>query len=186
MSQGRNIAIGAVAFVVATLAIVSLLYQSTEPGDVELDIDPAPEVGKIAPAPAPASKPRTRVDPRPRDTPVPASLARPNPTTENVPPDVKQDYNYAMRDAVKEARIQCIAPYVDEVGMLEPATMVMDAVVTDGELTDISLRSVGDMPKDVVDCARDAAWAIDWPSWDGQGELRFQETFTVSNRSGSR
>ena len=186
MSQGRNIAIGAVAFVIATVALVSLLYQSTDPGEVELDIDPAPELGK-APAPAPASapQPRTRPDPRPRDTPAPRVEPRPKP--DPVPPDIRQEYNYAMRAAVKELRLQCIQPYVDDAGLVEPSTMVVDAVVTDGELTDIGLRSVGaEIPVDVEDCARDAAWGIDWPTWNGSGELRFQETLTVSNRSGSR
>ena len=107
---------------------------------------------------------KAREEPEPEPTPVSA--------------DTRQEYNYAMRDAIKEMRLQCFEPWIEE----EPgpaATVVVDAVVTDGELTDIGIRGIGDVPDDVIECARDAGWAVDWPTFDGQGDLRFQETMTV-------
>lgn len=178
MSQARNIGIGAGLFVLATVALVALLYQPTDPGEVELDIDPAPEVA--APGPVPAAVPRPK--PRPRPEPEPEPDPEPAPVAEPVPPDVRTEYNYAMRDAVKEARVQCVEPYVADANLPQPATVIMDAVVTDGEVTDIAMRGIGDIPDDVIECARDAAWNVDWPTWEGEGELRFQETFTVANR----
>lgn len=179
MSQREWIA-AAIAGLVVVLLAVLVLYAGDAP------VEEAPVAEKSDP---PVTKPRPRPSaPRPArsrdDLAVAAPGNQPPVSTEAIPQDVKTEFNYAMRDAVKEARLQCVNPWLQSLGDEKPpaATFIMDAVVTDGALTDIALRGIGEIPEDVADCARDAAWAVAWPDFQGKGEVRFQETFTTTGQ----
>lgn len=178
MSQRSAIAL-VVGLALIAILLVAMLYQSGQSSG-----DP-PVIGEggaepVYRPPEPSPRP-ARPTPR-EELAVAAPGNQPSAATEPVPADVRKEFNYAMRDAVKEARVQCVNPWLSKLESPPPATFIMDAVVTDGELTDISLRGIGEIPTEVSDCARDAAWAVAWPSWDGKGEVRFQETFTTTGR----
>ena len=92
--------------------------------------------------------------------------------------------NYAVDDVLKLAREDCLVPWLSEMqsseGELEPAEIVMDVVLYDGQMADITFRSLTyDVPRDVVDCVAERAWSAEWPSWDLSGELRLQRSASV-------
>jgi hypothetical protein len=96
-------------------------------------------------------------------------------------PDDRRTMNYAVDGVLKEAKTQCLAPWLDKMPDAPPsAEFVFDALLFDGQLADIGMRSLTlDVPADVVSCVADLAWTTDWPTWELRGELRLQRSFDV-------
>lgn len=177
MTQGRMIG-AALGFVFLTIALVALLYQGGEPEPVEPAVIPDVEV----PAPVPAAPTPAPAPVRPKPAPPPAPAPEPEPERDRgatVPEDARMQYNYAVDDAIEEAKALCLQPWANREAE-GPVTLVMDAVVVDGELSEIALRGIQEVPGDVINCARDAAWNVDWPTFESEGELRFQRSFTAA------
>lgn len=89
--------------------------------------------------------------------------------------------NYAVDGVLREAKAQCLAPWLARQPEPPPsAEFVFDALLFDGQLADIGMRSLTlDVPAEVVSCVADMAWYTDWPTWDLRGELRLQRSFDV-------
>lgn len=108
----------------------------------------------------------------PEEAPEPAYLS----------PDDRRLMNHAMNDVLSEARDACILPWLDEQQEPLKAQFVLDAVLYDGQLYDVGIRSLDlEMPGAVSDCIADKAWYGDWPSWDLSGELRLQRSVAYKN-----
>ncbi|HHO53819.1 MAG TPA: hypothetical protein ENK18_23840 [Deltaproteobacteria bacterium] len=169
--------LAAIGSLVAVLLLGALIAQDTTP---DPPIAPPPVASSVAPsAPAPRA---TRVQlPRPADVQLPEPPREP-PAPAELTPDDRRRMNYAMNDVLIEAREACILPWID--GLEEPlkAEFVLDAVLYDGHLYDVGIRSLDlEMPTSVRDCIADKAWYGDWPSWDLQGELRLQRSVAYRN-----
>ena len=86
----------------------------------------------------------------------------------------------ALHGVVKEAHLRCLQPYVDTMPDDYDCDLVMDAVSTDGTISDITVRALDpDMPKHVIDCIVEVAWETDWPARNSIGERRYQRMFTA-------
>lgn len=146
--------------------------------------------------PAPAPRP---AKPKPAERPMPASVRIPLPPPRNVEPptppderpppapitpDDRRDMNFAVDRVLQAAREECLEPWLAGVDDAPPkAEFVFDAVLFDGQLADIGMRSLHlEVPRDVVGCVADRAWYADWPTWDLQGELRLQRSFEIDRR----
>ena len=89
--------------------------------------------------------------------------------------------NYAVDAVLQEAKVSCLEPWLKNNPEAPPSSeFVFDALLFDGQLADIGMRSLSlDVPAEVVGCVADAAWYNDWPTWDLDGELRLQRSFDL-------
>lgn len=142
------------------------------------------------PAEAPRPAPRPIEAPRPAQVriplPPPRSVEPPRPPDERpaearLTPDDRREMNFAVDAVIRAAREECLQPWLAGVDAAPPESeFVFDAVLFDGQLADVGLRSLDlPLPQDVVDCVADRAWYADWPSWELGGELRLQRSFGV-------
>jgi hypothetical protein len=183
VSPERRIGIGAaVVLLAATAGLLSMVLGGGGPGEaggaVEEPAAPSPE-----PVAHPGGVPRaTRAS-----LPPPAGIERPQPPPEPLPParvtpDDRREMNYAVDGVLRAARVDCLEPFLADAGA-EPGAeeeFVFDAVLYDGRLYDVGLRSMGhDLPDSVLACVADRAWYSDWPEWDLGGELRLQRSIAV-------
>jgi hypothetical protein len=107
----------------------------------------------------------------PREPPKPALLT----------PDDRRAMNFAVDDVVKAAKRDCLLPWLAKVAPDATSEFVIDAVLYDGRVVDIGLRSLDrELPPDVTSCVADRAWLSDWPEWDLPGELRLQREFDLT------
>ena len=165
---------------VALIAIVAALVLMRRP-------DPPPEEPPVArpspvrPAPAvPAPKAVRVALPPPADV-EPPRLPNERPPEVALTPEDRRSMNYAVDGVLREAKSQCLEPWLAKLPE-RPATteFVFDALLFDGQLADIGMRSLTlDVPADVVSCVADTAWYADWPTWDLRGEIRLQRAFDV-------
>lgn len=145
-------------------------------------VDPAPD--RPAPPPArPASPP-----PRPAPARGGARVSLPRPEAPPAAPAPRLDgaRKYALNDAVdgvvRDARGDCLAPWVRGAPDRGEVEFVLDVVAVDGEVVDFGLRAPGGeaLPPDVVQCLGDVVWGRDWARFEGlSGETRLQRSFTV-------
>lgn len=165
---------------IAVLAIVAAVWLFGRPDPPQSD--PAPvRPQAVRPAPAQPAPKAVRVA-----LPPPADVEPPRMPDER-PPDVaitaddRRSMNYAVDGVLQEAKTQCLAPWLARLPEPPPsAEFVFDALLFDGQLADIGMRSLTvDVPADVVSCVADKAWYTDWPTWDLRGELRLQRSFDV-------
>lgn len=131
-------------------------------------------------ATAPKRPANTRIPlPAPQDIPPPV-LPRERPEPAQLTPDDRQRMNIAVDAVLTAARTECLVPWLGREGDGEPVEIVFDAVLNDGRLVDVGLRSMRlEVPPDVLDCVADRAWYADWPEWDIAGELRLQRSIDV-------
>jgi hypothetical protein len=178
----KRLVIGGIgALVVAILLLGLLIAQDTGPdlGDVppapEVQVEPRPDPGPVASkAVRHALKPPADIEPPEPPDERPAEAA--------VTPDDRRAMNYAVDHVLRAARDECIVPWLDTIPEPTNAEFVFDAVLYDGQLYDVGLRSLSlDMPGEVVDCVADRAWYADWPTWDLGGELRLQRQVEYRN-----
>lgn len=177
--QGRIVLIGVGLVSLAVLLLMALVIAGSSDGPEE------------QPAPAPAARTSrsepVRAAPRAVRVPLPAPAGRAHPDVrERLAPvhltgDLKFTMNSAVDDAIRPARLQCLEPWVDSLTDARETEFVFDAVIHDGALADIGLRSLTEaVPEDVVACVADVVWDSDWPPMDVPGELRLQRTLTVT------
>lgn len=164
------------ALLLGLLAGVSLWFA----GDTDVLDVAQPTVGSATQPPGSVPEP---VEAAPEPVPDAPQPAEPEGFREQAPepmtPDVKRDFNYAMHDVVKESRFRCFTGWVEEEGMDASSTLVLDAVFEGGDISDISIRGLSDVPEDVLECVREVAWEQEWPPYAGGGETRFQRTFPL-------
>ncbi|MBX2796199.1 MAG: hypothetical protein KTR31_00980 [Myxococcales bacterium] len=176
----RTIAgLAVIAVIVAGLALFALGPQDTEPDVPEPVERPETKQDREVVKAYPRAKPIPL--PRPPDIEVPEPLEdRPSPV--DIGHEEKLEMNYAVDDVLKEARDSCIVEWIDGIADPTEAEFVFDAVLVDGRLSDVTMRSLNlEMPQTVADCIRDAAWYADWPTWDLEGELRLQRQISYRN-----
>ena len=174
----RRLLAGLIVLGVLAIVIASLWTRRPDPAPPEVPVVRPPPV-KAAPA-APAPK-AVRVP-----LPPPADVEPPR-LPEERPPDVaitaedRRSMNYAVDGVLREARTECLEPWLAKLPERPAnAEFVFDALLFDGQLADIGMRSLTvDVPADVVSCVADMAWYADWPTWDLRGELRLQRSFDV-------
>lgn len=156
--------------------------------DTEVDA-PAPEpvAAEPAPPPAPANAP-LRVAERAklaRSAGVPEPEwpeERPEPSV--ITPDDKKKMNYAVDDVLRDARDECIVPWIDEIAEPVEAEFVFDAVLWDGQVYEAGIRSLNlEIPQPVLTCIGDKVWIREWPTWELNGELRLQRQITYRNEA---
>jgi hypothetical protein len=163
---------------VALLAVLAAAVLSRDP-DSPGPPTPPPSPAPVAP-PSPAPIAVRVALPPPADVDPPA-VPEERPADVPITPDDRRAMNYAVDDVLKEAEAQCLEPWLARLPERPGrAEFVFDALLFDGQLADIGMRSLTvDVPADVVSCVADAAWYADWPSWDLRGELRLQRSFDV-------
>lgn len=176
--QGRIVLVAVGLVSLAVLVVMGLVIA----GSSETPEPPAP----ASAAPSARIEP-VRAAPRAVRVPLPAPAGRAHPDVrERKDPvhlngDLKFTMNTAVDDAIKPARHECLEPWVDSLTNPRETEFVFDAVIHDGELADIGLRSLSEaVPEDVVACVADKVWEADWPTMDVPGELRLQRTLTVT------
>ncbi len=166
--------------VVAVLAIVGAVFLMRRP-------EPAPPVEHVVrpqpvkPAPAQPAPKAVRVPlPPPADV-EPPRLPDERPPDVALTPEDRRSMNYAVDGVLQEAKTQCLEPWLAKVPERPArAEFVFDALLFDGQLADIGMRSLTlDVPADVVSCVADRAWYADWPTWDLRGEIRLQRSFDM-------
>lgn len=124
-----------------------------------------PNVRVALPAPVGVDPPEL-----PREAPEPALLTG----------DDRRLMNVAVDDVLTAARSECLVPWLGREGDGDPVEIVFDAVIHDGRLVDVGLRSMRlEVPADVLECVADRAWYAEWPEWDLPGELRLQRSIEV-------
>lgn len=160
--------------------------EPTEPAEA---VAPAPQPNKPLTAPRTWSLPRPasavqELDPVAGQEPhVPAS--DPEPVRAAPPGSMTREETQAFQRAsmavTKEANDSCLRPWTERTGSVAEA--VMDVVVQDGVVVDVQLRSLTDLPTNVLDCIADLAWSQEWPVAVSEGEVRFQNSLAVGRRN---
>jgi len=159
------------------LMLGMLIAQDTIPEPAE---DAPPQVAAVRPHPAPLVRQPLR--PPPGITPPEPAAERPSPA--QLEPADRKLMNYAVDNVLKEARDDCILPWIDAIEDPLTAEFVFDAVLHDGQLFDVGLRSLSaEVPPTVLDCVAEKAWLGDWPTWNIQGELRLQRSTSYQNQA---
>lgn len=178
--NARVVAGGIVVVVVAAL-LWALIAQDTS---VEA---PESEVKVERPAPRAPDAPvqmATRAK-----VPRPAGIDEPEWPEERPPPsmitaDDKRKMNYAVDDVLRDAREECILPWIDALPDPLEAEFVFDAVLWDGQLYEAGIRSLNaEIPQDVLTCIGDKVWIREWPTWQLEGELRLQRQISYRNEA---
>jgi len=136
---------------------------------------PSPRPVAPAEAPSPTEAPGTPLTRQRGGLPVRAMDQAVAP----VDVSVRTAFNFALQEAVNEARFRCLDDWFNEGGVDPDTTLVMDAVTQDGVVVDIAFRGAGEIPEHVVLCVKDVAWDLEWPELDLEGERRFQRSFNV-------
>lgn len=165
--------VGGACAVVAAIALWFTLSTAATPEPVLVAVPP-PEV---KPAPIVPPPPRQRVyhlpppgADQPEEKPPTAAAA--------LQPDETRAFQRAGITAAGRAKEACLAPWAQEADT--HVEVVMDAVVHDGVVADVQLRTLTELPQHVLDCVRDEAWSIEWPeAEDAPGQVRFQHTIEV-------
>ncbi|MCA9494220.1 MAG: hypothetical protein KC621_30040 [Myxococcales bacterium] len=177
--QGRIVLIGVGLVSLAVLALMGFVIVGSGETE-EVAESPAPS------APTPRTEP-VRAAPRSVRVPLPAPSGRRHPDVRqrkepvHLDGDLKLVMNTAVDDAIRPARVECLEPWVDGLPNPHETEFVFDAVIHDGELADIGLRSLSvPVPEEVVGCVADKVWEADWPTMNVPGELRLQRTLTVT------
>ncbi len=160
------------------LGLLSWTRPSTEPESRR----PQPVSKRPARAPAlPTSRPHPSPEPRPVPTrPIPTAQPAPAaaPTPAPLPIEARVAFNRSAWDALVAIQQDCLADWARESGTV--AEMVVHARVVDGQLDQVHLRDLGELPQEVVSCAYDAAWSVDWYVDDAlQGEVQLQRRVTA-------
>lgn len=170
------------------LAIVAALLWALIAQDTSVSTDPEPEPAPVAAAPRP--DPTAAVQrgiratvPRPEGIPEPEwPEERPPPSI--ITPDDKRKMNYAVDDVLRDAREECILPWIDDLDEPVEAEFVIDAVLWDGQLYEAGIRSLNlEIPQQVMDCVGDKVWIREWPTWELNGELRLQRQIKYRNEA---
>lgn len=137
------------------------------------------------PPPAKSSNPRPVLEPSPepavqhtyhlpRTRPARADFA---PTRESLELEEIHSFQRAGMKAAGHAKRECLMPWAEQTG--EPVEVVMDAVLNDGIVVDVRLRTLNELPPEVLDCMSDHVWGVEWPMVDGSGEMNFQRVISV-------
>lgn len=124
--------------------------------------------------------PRPQPTPEPRTYHLTRDASPPPPPLPPSDPMELQDIHSFQRAGVQaagHAKRECVRPWVEAMG--EPVEIVMDAVLHDGVVVDFRLRTLTEIPEEVLDCVRDQVWAIEWPTADASGEMSFQNVIAV-------
>ncbi|MFT4622953.1 MAG: hypothetical protein ACI8PZ_001609 [Myxococcota bacterium] len=144
---------------------------------------PDPIAERTVTRPRPVPRPRVASRPVPLPPPPPVVPVAPPPPPVHEPPeplpiDARVALNRSAWDAMVEIRAACLLPHVQATG--EDAEVVVHVRVLDGQVTDLKLRPLTDLPDDVVRCAHDTAWGADWHSDDTlEGEVLLQRKISV-------
>lgn len=151
------------------------LSTASRPEPVFVAVPPAPPARALTapPAPQPRPEPRTYHLPRRHEAP-------PQPRQPASEPMEKEDIHSFQRAGVAaagHAKRECVRPWVEEMG--EPVEIVLDALLHDGVVVDFRLRTLTEIPDEVLDCVRDQVWSVEWPMADGSGEMSFQNVIAV-------
>ncbi len=185
-SRGGRWIGGAVVVVLAVAggAISTLLFQGGIDPVAETP-DPVPPRPTVTPAPArpeaaPRASQRISLEPPPeRERPVRPEVVEPTPLT----PDMRREMNYFVDDILKASRDDCILPWLDQMEPGTEAEFVIDAVLYDGQMYDVGIRSLDhELPGSVRSCIGDKAWSRDAPELDLSGEIRLQRSASYTAR----
>ena len=173
----------AAVVVLACLGSWWALTRAGRPGPVYVAVPPPPARALAEPTPVePGPRPEPRVEPRTyhltRDeAPPPAPRER---ASEPMELEELHSFQRAGVETAGHAKRECLRPWAEQTGA--EVEVVMDAVVHDGVVVDFRLRSLTELPDDVLDCVRDQVWAVEWPMADVSGEMTFQETIHIEPR----
>lgn len=188
-SSGGRRWIGGVVVVVLAMAGAAVTTILVDEGldPVVEDPDPPPPRPTVTPA-----QPRPRPDVVDTRTTQRISLQPPeghelpnrpdtielNPLT----PDMRREMNYFVDDILKASRNACIMPWLEEIGPGTRSEFVFDAVLVDGEMYDIGVRSLDrELPGEVSGCISDQAWSQEMPKFDFPGEVRLQRSISYQS-----
>lgn len=170
-----------VALVGGLISVIALDDPTSVSAPTDDPLPPRPSVTPSPPRPSAGRASAQRVSLAP-----PPERARPempdNPRQLTLTPEMRREMNYFVDDIVKDARDKCILPWLG--GLADPqAEIVFDAVLYEGQLYDVGIRSLDlDMPERVRSCIGDQAWSQEVPSLDLPGEVRLQRSATFLNR----
>lgn len=175
------------ASLVALLVLCAMLivWSARTTSDTPRASDP-PGKRQVLPAPLSPSSKRSagaadaiRLMPPPDVTSPPERTFRAPPVT--LTAEDRRTMNYAVDDVVRAGRDACLYPWLESETFDVPAEFVLDAVLFDGGLADMTFRAIGrDVPPDVVSCMADQVWYTEWPTWELEGELRLQRHFVLN------
>ena len=139
-------------------------------------------------APPAAEAPEPTPPARQASAPAVYHLPHPDLSEEELPPPRPPDpdaeplsvpdraaFNKAVNHGVRDAHAECVEPWLSGAPLGPFVELVVNARVVDGDVIDLELRSIEELPADLVECVRDVLWERDWPSADVTGEVRFQE-----------
>ena len=173
--MNRNAAIAVVAAVVLLGLGWLALGRSEGPAVVPPPVAPRPAPVEVA---EPADVAAAEVAPAEGDVGAPEPAPRAVGTD---PVQLELDERKAMQGsidkAIRSARTQCFNAWLATPEGDPNLELVLDAVVREGRVSEVTLRPLGDIPEEVVSCARDTAWTYEWPELVTKGELRFQRVF---------
>jgi hypothetical protein len=165
----------ATAVLLACVGSWWFLSSTSQPEPLFVAVPPPPPAGALTAPPAPRTprpEPRTYHLAREAEPPRPRERA-----TEPLQLEEIHSFQRAGVQAAGHAKRECVRPWVEAMG--EPVEIVLDAVLHDGVVVDFRLRTLTEIPDDVLDCVRDQVWAVEWPMADSAGELSFQNVISV-------
>jgi len=168
--------------VIAVLAIVAAVLLPMRRPDAAPPPEHVERPKPATPAPARPAPIAVRVALPPPSDVEPPRLPEQRPPDVAITPEDRRAMNYAVDGVLREAESQCLEPWLAKLPERpSSAEFVFDALLFDGQLADIGMRSLTvDVPADVVSCVADMAWYADWPTWDLRGEIRLQRSFDVA------
>lgn len=175
-----RVVLGGVGVALLAALLWVLIAQDTDVPEAETVAVATPEK---RPADAPVQMATRAKVPRPEGIDEPEwPEERPPPTT--ITPDDKRKMNYAVDDVLRDAREECILPWIDDLPDPLEAEFVFDAVLWDGQLYEAGIRSLNaEIPQDVLTCIGDKVWIREWPTWELNGELRLQRAISYRNEA---